>query len=226
MFTPRFLAAALMVTMIPIALPGNPVSLGIVTQASDANLGTGVASEGATVFDGDRLSTDEDGALTFRGGSNMLYLARGSRVTLHSLPNVVSGARVDLTSGTLVFTASRPAGFQLNANGAVVRPIADSPTIGQVTVIDPKTLYIYARQGSLCFFYEDETEIIPEGKSYKVMLDPPDDARTAKSGDATPNPAAGKNRHHRAFLFVMLGVGAAIGSLIKKFDDVESPDQP
>jgi hypothetical protein len=99
--------------------------------------------------------------------------------------------------------------------------MADTKTIGQITVIDPKTLYIYARQGSLSFLYEDETEVIPEGKSYKVVLDPPDDT-TGQPGNPTPSP----NRRHRGFLFILLGVGAAIGSIIKKFDDIESPDHP
>lgn len=46
----------------------------------------------------------------------------------------------------------------------------------------PKTLYIYARQGALLFSYEDETEVIPEGKAYRVTLGPPDDDSSEQAG--------------------------------------------
>jgi hypothetical protein len=224
MFTRRFPAAALAHSLIPVTVPAIPRSLGVITQADDANLGTGMASEGATVYDGDRLSTEADGALTVRGGSTMLYLARGSRMTLHSLATSAPGMRANLTAGALVFTARLAAGFQLYADTAVIGPVADTPTIGQVSVIDAKTLYIHARQGALSFSYEDENKVIPEGKSYRVILDPSDDS-TVKPGDPQPS-SPNRNGRHRGFLFVLLGVGAAIGTIIKKFDDIESPDHP
>jgi len=220
----RLLAAVLAVSLIAASAPANPKLLGIVTQANDANLGTGPVSEGANVYDGDRLSTDEDGALTFRARSTILYLARNSRMRVTSLPNNLTGTQANLNAGTLVFTATDSATFQISADTATIRPATDTKTIGQITVIDPKTLYIYARQGAISFFYEDETELIPEGKSYKVILDPPDDT-PSKPGDPQPDPPQ-NHRHHRGFLFILLGVGAAIGSIIKKFDDVESPDHP
>jgi hypothetical protein len=223
--SPRLLAAAIALSLLSVSTQANHNLPGIVTQADDANLGTGPVSEGANVYDGDRLSTDEDGALTFRGGTTMLYLARGSRMTVHSLPNNAEGTQAILTAGTLVFTANEAAAFQVSADTATIRPIADTKTVGQITLIDPKTLYVYARQGTLSFFYEDETEVVPEGKSYKVILDPPDDT-TASRGDPTPNPTTNQYHRHRGFLFILLGVGAAIGSIIKKFDDIESPDHP
>lgn len=223
--SPQLLAAAIAVALIAVSAPASPKLLGVVTQASDANLGTGPVSEGASVYDGDRLSTDEDGALTFRGGSTMMYLARGSRMTVQSLPNNAAGTQANLTAGTLVFTANEVARFQVLTDTATIRPAADTKTIGQITVIDPKTLYVYARQGTLSFFYEDETDVIPEGKSYKVMLDPGVDS-TGKAGDDTAAPGANPHHRHRGFLFVLLGVGAAIGSIIKKSDDIESPDHP
>jgi hypothetical protein len=48
-------------------LPARPLMLGIVTQAKDAILCTGPVSAGTTVYDGDLLSTDAEGALTVRG---------------------------------------------------------------------------------------------------------------------------------------------------------------
>ena len=138
----RLLAAVLAVSLIAASAPANPKLLGIVTQANDANLGTGPVSEGANVYDGDRLSTDEDGALTFRARSTILYLARNSRMRVTSLPNNLTGTQANLNAGTLVFTATDSATFQISADTATIRPATDTKTIGQITVIDPKTLYI------------------------------------------------------------------------------------
>jgi hypothetical protein len=89
------------------------------------------------------------------------------------------------------------------------------------------TLYIYARQGALSFSYEDETEVIPEGKAYRVMLDPQDDESTSSTNKpSNPGPGHGTNRRHRGFLLVLLGIGAAVGGIIRKFDNVESPGHP
>ena len=85
-----------------------------------------------------------------------------------------SGTQANLSAGTLVFTASHLSALEIFADSAHIRAAVDTTTVGQVTVIGPKTLYIYARQGALLFSYEDETEVIPEGKAYRVMLDPPE----------------------------------------------------
>jgi hypothetical protein len=45
----RRLAAAVAPSLIAASAPANPKLLGIVTQASDANLGTGPVSEGASI---------------------------------------------------------------------------------------------------------------------------------------------------------------------------------
>jgi hypothetical protein len=216
MFTRRLFAIALVFLLIPAPAPARANVLGVVTQASDASVRTGPVSVGASIYDGDRLSTDADGAVTLRGGGAMLYLARQSRMVLHALEGNSSGTQANLSAGTLVFTASHLSALEILADSAHIRAAVDTTTVGQVTVIGPKTLYIYARQGALLFSYEDETEVIPEGKAYRVMLDPPDDdSTTAKYEPASPG-----------FLLVLLGIGAAVGGIIRKFDNVESPDHP
>jgi hypothetical protein len=119
----RLLAAAVALSLIAASAPANPKLLGIITQASDANLGP--VSEGACVYDGDRLSTDDDRALTFRGGPTML-LARGKRMTVHGLPNISTGREASLTAGTRVFTASGAAAFLVTADTAAIPPVADT----------------------------------------------------------------------------------------------------
>jgi hypothetical protein len=129
MLNRRLLAVALAISLIAVSTSANPKLLGIVTPASDANLGTGPVSEGANVYDGDRLATDEDGALTFRARSTILYLARRSRLTVTSLHSNAAGTQANLTAGTLVFTATNASTFQVSADTATIRAAADTKTI-------------------------------------------------------------------------------------------------
>jgi hypothetical protein len=146
---------------------------------------------------------------------------------LHALDGNSRGTQANLSAGTLVFTASHLSSLEIFADSAHIRAAVDTTAVGQVTVIGPKTLYIYARQGALLFSYEDETEVIPEGKAYRVTLDPRDDSTTAASKPGAPQqPAQNTNRRHRRFLLVLLAMGAAVGGIIRKFDNVESPDHP
>lgn len=78
---------------------------------------------------------------------------------LHSLEGHANGTQASLSAGTVVFLASHLSALEILADRAHIRAAVDTTTVGQVTVIGPKTLYIYARQGALLFSYEDETEV-------------------------------------------------------------------
>jgi len=148
------LAIRLMATALAVSLAGGPTlpgpdTLGVVTQARDANLGGGPVSPGATLYDGDRLSTQGDGALTLRSATSMLYLSRESRVTLHAIPNNTKGAEADLSAGTVLFSASQVSAMDVCANDAHIRAAANVPTVGQISVTGPKTLYVFASRGAL-----------------------------------------------------------------------------
>lgn len=140
MFACRLFAIALVFLLILAPAPARTDVLGVVTQASDASLGTGPVSVGASIYDGDRLSTDADGAVTLRGGGAMLYLARLSRMVLQALEGNSSGTQANLSAGTLVFTASHLSALEILADSAHIRAAVDTTTVGQVTVIGPKTL--------------------------------------------------------------------------------------
>jgi hypothetical protein len=153
----------------------------------------------------------------------LLYLGQQSRLIVRGIPEQTNGTAAHLSAGNLVFSAARAATLEVFADEARIHPFADAPTIGQVTIIGPKMLYIYARQGSLVFSYRDESQVVAEGKSYRVLLDPDDDSAAKPDGT---QPAGNTNRRRRAFIFLLLGAGAAIGSVIHHIGDVESPDHP
>jgi hypothetical protein len=217
----RIMASLLALLMAGVSLPAHIAPLGVVTEASDAHLSAAAASAGATVYEGDRLSTGSGGALRLRSGAALLYLPGQSGVTLHS---AAAGTQANLTAGTLVFSAAKAAAMEIDADEARIRPAKDEPTVAQVTMVGPKELRVFARRGSLAFSYRNETEMIPEGASYRVILDPPDTAEPAAQRRPVSGPRK-PGKYNKAFFFVIFGaVGAT--TVWAAHEAWESPDKP
>jgi hypothetical protein len=220
----RALATVLVYLLAGIPLPARPAGapnvlpLGIVTQASRAHFNAANVSTGATIYDGDGLSTDAEGALQFRGPTAFGYLPGSSGVTLHALPN---GTQAQLQTGTLVFSTAKAAGMEIIADKAFIRPVADGPTSAQVTIIGPKELQINARRGALQFSYAGETEKLGEGASYRILLEQPDAAPLPQT-QRGPVKAGHENRSFKIIVIVAIGWATEWG-LHEVF---ESPDRP
>jgi len=204
-------------------LPASPAVLGVVAGAERAHLNSAAVSEGATVYDGDRLSTEPGGMLLLRGNATTLDLAEESAVIVRSGANGAQRMKVELSRGTLVFRTTRAAALEIAALEALIHPAQNVGTIGQVTIIGPKELRIHARRGSLQFSYREETRTIAEGEFYRVMLDPSED-------DPKKKEAVNPGGRRKAFLFVAIGGGAAgVAAMIfenQRHKKMESPDRP
>jgi hypothetical protein len=217
----RILAMTLAFFLVGIRLPARPAgipSLGVVTQASAAHFNASRVFAGTTVYDGDRLSTETEGLLQFRGAGALLYLPGLSDVTLHGLPN---GMQAQLRAGGLVFSSARTSAMEILANGAFIRPAADGPTVAQVTLVGPKELKITARRGALELSYRNETEKIAEGTSCRVFLDPSGVA-------AQPFPQGGPVRaaHENKKLKIVVVVLIGWATEWAVHEALESPDRP
>lgn len=220
----RLTAVALAVSLASYAAP-RPDVLGVVTQARDADLGGGPVSPGATLYDGDRLSTEPTGALTLRSRTSMLYLSRETRVTLRAIPNNANATEADLSAGTLRFSASQATAIDICAEGAHIRAAANAPTVGQVSIAKPKILYVSANLGALTISYQGESGVIGAGESYRVILDPDDSSAKSDPGPVYKKPG----RRRRALLLVLLAATAAATALATTWTaprDYESPSQP
>lgn len=217
----RSLVTALAFLLAGIPLPARPAgfpSLGVVTQASAAYFNASRLSAGATVFDGDRLSTASEGLLQIRGVDSLLYLPGLSGVTLHSLAN---GTQAQLRNGGLVFSSTRASAMEILANGAFIRPATDAPTVAQVTLVGPKELRITARRGALEFSYDSETENIAEGASYRILLDPQPTASGRPQNQQIKEPG----RKRKGFWILIIG-GIAWATEWAVHEALESPDRP
>lgn len=204
----------------------SPAVLGVVVEADRVRLNTGAVSLGATVYDGDRFSTESGGILLLRGDAAMLELAGESTVVLRRAANGTRGDEAELSKGSLMFSADRATAVEIIASEAHVKPSADDRTVAQVSLTDPQELRIYARRGALQFSYRWETETIAEGAAYRVILDPPQSQDNPKKNG--PVKAA---RHRNAFLFVAITGGAATASAVILYENrghkrTESPERP
>jgi hypothetical protein len=218
----RFPATALAFFLVGTPAPGRPEVLGVVVEAHLAHLNSSVVSVGTTVYDGDQFSTEEGGTLRLRSDAAMLELGEKSDVVVGMKANSAKENEATLMAGTVAFSSRQAMAMEIHVKEARIRPLVDAATVGQVSVVGPKELRVYARRGDLLFSYGGETEIVGEGKAYRVVLDPPDDDGKKEQ---TAKKAA---RRHRAFLLIAIGVAAAIAGIPRIFFHgmPESPDRP
>jgi hypothetical protein len=223
--------------MLSFALAGAPLfaatpttPLGTVIAADRAHVGEAGANVGTTVYSGDRVSTDHQGSMQVRAGAARLLLQSASAAIVDDNEGAPSAK---LVAGTATFSTGNAHAFTLFASKAAVRPQTNAPTIGTVTYIDEKELLVSARRGGLVVAVEDEEQIVPEGASYRVVLDPtvaaaqgPEGAGTGGKRGQTSRGGGGPLKAGRSrFLLLATGLIAA-GTGVAIYKAMESPDRP
>jgi hypothetical protein len=207
-------------------LPGSakPDVLGIVAQADHASLGSEAASEGTSIFDGDKLSTAAGGSMQLLVGEALLYLGDQSSIIVHDESSRATrefGA--ELISGTVALSATARSTGVIVASAARVRPVAQTRGVVQVRLVAPHELIVFARRGSAEICYRGECETIPDGKSYRVLLNSSDDVPTGVPG------AKGSGKTGKALVLIVVSATAA-GVIAALWGGghrgVESPDHP
>ena len=200
-------------------------ALGTVVAAERAHVSDTAVSPGATVFPGDRLNTEAGGSLQLRTTSSRVFLSESSSATLAEAGGT---PQITLLSGTTVFSTATIKGLELLVKEAHIRPVADGPTIAQIKIAGPKELLVTTRRGGLVFSLDGDAAVIPEGNSYRVILDPPGTAEpqgprgVGAPGYGKPPHKAGRNRF--AILVVGVVVGVVTGFVLDEV--LESPDRP
>jgi hypothetical protein len=231
MFRLRALHAAtfsLTLACVPLWAATTPTAtpLGTVIAADHARIGDAGADVGTTVYGGDVLSTESQGNVQIRAGAARLLLSSSSAAIVNDAEGAPSAK---LVKGTATFSTGNARAFTLYASKAVVRAQSDVPTIGQVTYVNDKELMVTARRGSLVVNVESDSQIIEEGKSYRVLLDPEAEAQGPAGTGGNQGPVsrgggplkAGKSH----FLIIAIAVtGVATGIALS--EALESPSRP
>ncbi|MGB8474284.1 MAG: hypothetical protein WCE61_09385 [Candidatus Acidiferrum sp.] len=195
-----------------VALPAQTAPAGVVLQSSDERLNAADASVGTTLYDGDRLETQQQGALSVRSGQIQLSLSDDTILWMNHENSVLTPT---LQSGTVLFQAQRGAQFEIRADDIRVRPHGTALTIGQVT-LEKCDVLVTARSQSLDVTAGEETKTIEEGKTYRV-------ARVNACGAAQYHPplAGGSSR-----FYMMAGAVVGVVTKVAVIKALESPDKP
>ncbi len=138
-----------------------------------------------------------------------------------------------LQQGTAIFSTASAKAFVLHASTAEIRPETDAPTVAQITYVNSKELIVRSTRGSMAITVEDETQYVPEGMSYRVILDP-DSYPSATAASNPQGPAGAGARGSRGgprragrsrFLLIAIVVtGVATG--IALYEVLQSPSRP
>ena len=215
-------------------------ALGIVVRSSQASIGNAAASDGATVYSGDYLSTQENGTLLVRVGTLSLELEASSALHLYRAPY---GAVVELNRGSVIYTT--PGGNEnlvIVASDVRITPDVSRPDLGRVTIDNPCEVTVYSQRGQANALVGKESRLVEEGKAYHVRADnkisyreylSPEDADYHRHHDHEPCPVIVNTAHNRLPIgmatdhFALAAatlIGAGGGVLV--WEAMESPDHP
>jgi hypothetical protein len=204
----------------------NVVPLGTIIAADQAHVGNAVADVGTTVYTGDRLSTGTNGTVQVRAGAARLLLLSNSAAVVSDNEGAPSAR---LVSGTATFSTGNARAFTLFASKASVRPQTDAPTIGQVTYLSEKELVVTARRGGLVVTVEDETQVVEEGKSYRVILDADAESQDP-AGAGTQGPVGkgggGPLKAGRSHFLIVAATITGVAAALAISEALESPARP
>jgi hypothetical protein len=222
--TQRLLAIAMAFSLAGAPSRAKPDALGIVVRADRARLGAQAASEGTTIYDGDRLSTAAGGSLRLLIGEAMMDVAEQSSVILRRDANLPAKEfAAELVSGTAEISVTAGATGEIVASGARVRAMGETRGVVRVQIVAPYTLIVYAERGPAQISYHGETETIAEGKSYRVLLNPSDDDAAGEQG------AKKSGKRGKALVVIAIAAATAAGVAVlwrSTGKGLESPDRP
>jgi len=208
------LVAVVVVTLVEAPVYGSPsAALGVILQAENASVGSGVAATGATIFNGDTLATDARGSLRVRVGANQFSLLQHSSAVMRQAPGIPIAV---LEGGTMILSSSAAEPFELQAAAAHIRLRNGQPVLAQVTIAGPNTLLVTSNRGELEVSIGDEVHVVPAMTSYRVEIEPEEQG---PGGGAPVKTARSK------FVLLLLGM-VAVGTGIAIWRATTSPSAP
>ena len=208
-----FVLIAAPVLAAPASSPSAP--LGVVVAAENANVGAGVTTSGATIYDGDRLQTPANSTLRVRFGSGQMVLRQNTIADVHALTN---GFSANLGSGTVIVSSAEGQSFQVIADGATIRPLNAQPASAQVSMISPTELVLTGTRGTLEVVMGDEVKTLEAGSSYRLEVDSEDPG-------PGPNPQGPHATARNRFLWIAIPV-VAVATGIVVWRALVSPTKP
>jgi hypothetical protein len=214
-------------------------ALGIVVRSSQASIGNAAASDGATLYSGDYLSTQENGTLLVRVGTLSLELESSSALHLYRAPY---GAVIELNRGSVIYTTpGAKENLVIVASDVRITPDASRPDFGRVSIDNPCEVTVYSQRGQANAQVGKDSRLVEEGKAYHVRADnkisyreylSPEDTDYHRRHDHEPcapfdtvrgrPPLSPGIDHFTIATATLIG----IGTVITVWKAMESPDHP
>ena len=160
------LMAAVCIVPAGVQAQAQTVALGVVMTSKQGSIGNSGASEGATVYSGDYLSTGDNGTLLVRIGALSLQLEGSSDAHIYAAPY---GAVVELNHGAVLYTTpGTEQNLVIMASDVRVTPAAGVPDLGRVSIDNPCNLTVYSQKGTATATVGSESHLVEETKAYRV----------------------------------------------------------
>jgi hypothetical protein len=214
-------------------------ALGLVIKSVAASIGNGAASDGASIYSGDYLSTGDNGSLLVRVGPMSVELQASSALHIYRAPY---GAVIELNRGSVIYTT--PGGKEnlvIVASDVRVTPDSSLPELGRVTIDNPCEITVYSQRGQANAKAGSESHVVEEGKTYRVRAENKISYREHLSPDAD-----NYHRYHdhepcaaidmvkgrppifpaTSHFVLVTSAAAGVGAGIAIWKALESPDRP
>ena len=211
--------------------PGS-APLGVLTQAYGAHINAAEAFPGLSIFAGERLATDSEGRMGVRVGDSQIALSGDTVATMNP---ITRGAHVDLSTGSIYFSATENSRVELHFGEALLRPESKLGAQAEVTVLSPTVLQVVVKRGDLGFTYRDEFQLLPAGQTYRIYLEAPAEPQGLAGAGAGTTKAAGAAQNsahlHKVAYFIIGGTATGltawgIHELVVSGNAPESPAKP
>jgi hypothetical protein len=205
------------------AAPPRPLATGVISYARGAQVGDVNASAGTTLYDGDRLSTDEQGWLRAGTPGYQLQLRPRTAVTLREFSaDGRGGALIEMAVGAIDLSATRTTPLAVLVQGARFTSVADKPIVATIEIRGAREIHVYVKRGTLNLQYQAETAVLAESRSYALLLDPTD--REIALAQTLGDSRNVKKSSVRRPVFLLILIAAAVGVSIPVL--MHSPESP
>jgi FecR-like protein len=222
------------------ATHGENAPVGMITKTQSARIGSSDAPDGTTIYSGDYLSTAADGLLQVRVGNLTLELKGSSAAHIF---RATYGVVIALNHGSVAY--NKPSGqpnVVIVASDVRITPVVNTAATGSVSMEDRCNLLIQSQHGEVYVQVGSESQMVEQGKSFRVRPMSWVSDRIPVSPDAdnyheshSHQPCEGpkqalKGQHPRApgqsrFLYVA-SAGVVIVTIIPVLEALESPNRP
>lgn len=168
--------------------PSPLAPVGVVVAAQRAVIGQTLAVDGSSLYDGDRISTDANGAMRLRFGASQMVLGGNAIVTLHKTD---AGVSATLLRGNVRFVSAPGTLLELRTlNTVAIRSKSGQPVTGQLSLVGPSTFEVGSIKGDLVVSVNGSDRVVTESNAYRVNLEDPG---TPDGSSNSPTLAAGKS---------------------------------